>query len=101
MPDKRYFLRLTGAFLLGIIALIIAGIAFFLLLPVLIPLALGALILAGVFIAIWAIVYVAMFIGVAIYYALTTSTEWVKKDKGYSIAKAKEAGKREKGKSRK
>ena len=100
MAEKRYFLRLAGAFLLGIVALIIAGLAFLFLLPLLIPLALGAFILALVFILIWAVVYVAMVIGVAIYYFFRPMT-FEKKDKDYTIAKAKEAGRRQKGKSRK
>jgi membrane protein implicated in regulation of membrane protease activity len=98
MAEKGYFLRLTGAFLLGVVALIIAGLVFFLLLPVLIPLALGAFLIVAVFIAIWAGVYVAMVVGVAIYYFFKPM-KFEKKDKGYSIAKAKEAGKREKGES--
>jgi len=100
MAEKRYFFRLAGAFLLGIVALIFAGIAFLFLLPFIVPLALGTLILVLVFIFIWGIVYVAMVIGVAIYYFFKPM-EFERKDKGYTIAKAEESGKREKGKSKK
>lgn len=99
MAEKRYFLRLTGAFLLGIVALIIAGFIFLFLLPFIIPLALGLIIVVLVFVLIWAVVYVAMVIGVAIYYFFRPM-KFEKKDRGYSIAKAEEAGKREKGKGK-
>lgn len=104
MVEKGYFLRLTGAFILGFAALIIAVIAFFLFLPFLMTL--GPVLMPGIvlgvflilaFIIIWIVVYVCMVIGVAIYYAFTTSTKWEKKDKGYKIEKTKEEGKREKG----
>ncbi|MEE9322919.1 MAG: hypothetical protein V3U72_00080 [Candidatus Aenigmarchaeota archaeon] len=100
MAEKGYFLRLTGAFLLGIVALVFAGLAFLFLLPLLVPLAFGSLILVMVFIFIWGVIYIAMVIGVAIYYFFKPMRV-EKVDKGYSIAKAEEAGKREKGKSRK
>jgi membrane protein implicated in regulation of membrane protease activity len=99
MPEKRYFLRIAGAFLLGIFALVIAGIVFLLALPVLLPLALGGLVIALVFVLIWAIAYVAMVIGVAIYYFFKPMT-YERKDRGYTIRKAKEAGRREKGESK-
>lgn len=98
MPEKRYFLRLTGAFLLGIVALLVAGLVFLFLLPVLLPLAIGAFIIISVFLVIWAAVYVAMVIGVGIYYFFKPM-KFEKKDKDYSIAKTKEAGKRDKGES--
>lgn len=100
MPEKRYFLRLTGAFLLGIVALLVAGLVFLFLLPVLLPLALGVFLIVAVFMVIWAVVYVAMVIGVGIYYFFRPM-KFEKKDKDYSIAKAEEAGKREKGESEK
>ncbi|NIO23181.1 MAG: hypothetical protein GTN38_04115 [Candidatus Aenigmarchaeota archaeon] len=100
MAEKRYFLRLTGAFLLGIVALIFAGFVFLFLLPFLVLPALGALVVVLVFILIWAVVYVAMVIGVGIYYFFKPM-RFEEKDRGYSIAKAEEAGKREKGKSKK
>ena len=101
MTDGKYFLRLGGAFLLGMAALVIAGIIFFISLPFLLPLALGTLLLIIVFIAIWATVYVCVMIGVGIYYFFKHPTKWEKKDKGYTIAKAKESGRRQKGKSKK
>ena len=98
MPEKRYFLRMTGAFLLGIVALLVAGLVFLFLLPVLLPLAFGTLILVAIFLVVWAAVYVAMVIGVGIYYFFKPM-KFEKKDKDYSIAKAEESGKREKGES--
>jgi membrane protein implicated in regulation of membrane protease activity len=100
MPERRYFLRLGGAFFLGLFALAVAFIIFVFLLPYILLIAMGTLIIAAVFIAIWAIVYVAMVVGVAIYYFVRHPMKWEKEDKGYAIEKAKEAGRREKGKSR-
>jgi membrane protein implicated in regulation of membrane protease activity len=100
MPEGRYFLRLGGAFVLGIIAIIIAVILFFLFLPWILAFAVGTIMLVFVLIVIWVIVYAAIFIGVAIYYFFKPM-KVEKKDKGYSISKAKEAGKRQKGKSKK
>jgi membrane protein implicated in regulation of membrane protease activity len=99
MPEKRFFFRLAGAFLLGIVAFIFASFVFFLVLPVFIPLAFGALVLALIFVFIWSVVYVAMVVGVAIYYFFKPMT-FEEKDKDYTIAKAEEAGRREKGESK-
>jgi len=100
MPERGYFARLGGAFLLGIFALAIAFIGFVFLLPLILPLALGTLIIVLVFIALWAIVYVAMVVGIGIYYFFKHPTEWSREDKDYSISKAEEAGRRSKGKSK-
>lgn len=101
MPDSKYFAKLGGAFFLGVFALIIAFIVFVFLLPYIIPLALGVFVIIVIFLVLWAIVYVAMVVGVGIYYFVRHPTEWEKEDKGYSIKKTKEAGRRQKGKSRK
>ncbi len=98
MPDKAYAGRLAGALLLGLVTLVVAFLAFVFMLPYLLPLALGTALLAMVFLAIWGIAYMAMIVGAAIYYffrPMRVSRE----DKGYTIAKAKEAGRREKGES--
>jgi len=99
MPEKRYFLKLTGAFLLGIIALVIAGIIFILIYPYLLVAAFGMFLLLVIFLAIWAAVYIAMVIGVTIYYLFKPMK--VSKKKGYSITRAREAGRRQKGATRK
>ena len=93
MPGGAYFARLAGVFSLGIIALIIAFVAFAFLLPFLIPMALGFFLIIAVFLAIWAITYTAMIVGIAIVYFFKPM-KISKRDKGYAIAKAKEAGRR-------
>ncbi len=98
MPGAAYGGRLAGAFLLGLVALVIAFVIFTFALPYLLALALGTMLLVSVFVAIWAAVYGAMFIGAAIYYFFRPM-KVSREDKGYSISKAKESGKRQKGKS--
>lgn len=98
MPEKTYFLKLGGVLLLGLIALLIAFLLFIILLPLIVVTALGVILLAIVFIIIWAVIYIAMVIGAAIYYFFKPM-EVSKKDKKYSVAKTKESGMREKGKS--
>ena len=93
------FLKLTGAFFLGIIALAAASVIFFLALPIILPITIGTLLLVMAFLIIWAVVYVAMLIGVAIYYFFKPM-EFKKEDKGYSVKKTKESGRREKGESK-
>lgn len=98
MPGAGYTGRLAGAGLIGLVTLVAAFVIFTFLLPFIIPLALGTLFLVSVFLAIWGIAYAAVFVGVFIYY-LFRPMEVSKQDKGYSIEKAKEAGRREKSKS--
>jgi membrane protein implicated in regulation of membrane protease activity len=98
MPDKAYAGRLAGAVLLGLVTLVVAFIAFVFLLPYLLPLALGTALLALILLALWGITYAAAVIGAMIYYFFRPMRV-SRKDKGYSIAKAEEAGKRQKGKS--
>jgi hypothetical protein len=109
MPEKRYFLSLAGFFLLGFISLAIAFVfvyftASFLtplmgpVIQVLLPFATGVVLTILIIILIWAIVYVCTLVGVGIHYFFKRTT-WEKKDRGYSIEKAEESGKREKGES--
>ena len=97
MPEKKYFVRLAGAAMIGIVSLILAGIIFFLLLPFFIPLAvlfsLGLMAIL-IFVAIWGVIYIAMFIGTALFYL--TKPMNVKKTGTYTINKTKEAGRRQK-----
>ena len=88
--------RLTGAALLGFVTLVIAFVIFTFALPYLIPLAFGTFILVLIFLAIWGITYVAIFLGVALFY-LFKPMKVEKREKGYSIEKSKEAGRRQKG----
>ena len=99
MPPLSHFGKMGGAIALGLVTLVMAFVIFTFLLPYIIPLALGAVVLVAIFIAIWAILYAALFVGVAIYY-LFKPMQVSRKDKGYSIAKTKEAGKRQKSKEK-
>jgi membrane protein implicated in regulation of membrane protease activity len=95
MPEKRYFFRLSGAFFLGLVALIAAWPVFFLLLPIIIPIAVTTMLLVLAFVVVWAAIYFICFLGVAVYYFFKPM-EVSKKKKGYSIEKTEEAGRREK-----
>lgn len=101
MPGMGYFGKMGGALVLGLLALAIAFIIFVFLLPYIIPLALGLLIVVLIFIAVWVVVWIAIAVGVGIYYFVRHPTEWVKEDKDYTIEKSEEAGRRQKGKSKK
>ena len=104
MPGAGYFARMSGAVLFGLLALAIAFIALTFILPIVLPLiinfAFWGFLLFLVFVALWGIVYLSLVVGIAIYYFVKHPMEWEKKDRGYSIDKTKEAGKRQKGKSK-
>lgn len=91
----KKFLRLSLAFMLGLLALAIAAALFVFLLPLIVVAALGAFVLVIVFFVIWGVIYLAMIAGTAIYYFFKPMQ--VKKKGRYSIRKAKEAGRRSKG----
>ena len=95
---KKTLVKLVGAALLGAVSLVIAAIIFLLLLPYILLITLSALVLVLVFLIIWAAVYACMFVGTAIYYVFKPM-KVSKKKKGYTIAKAAEAGRRQKGKT--
>lgn len=97
MPGAGYFAGMVGAIILGLIALVVAGLIFFLALPYLAVIFVGGIMLLLGFLMIFILTYVALFIGVAIYYAIMHPMKVEKKDKKYSISKAKEAGMRQKG----
>lgn len=114
MPEKRYFLDLTKYFLLGlaVVAIIIASvfvlIVFFLSIPgfseavasfFIVIFGIFAVLAAFVIVAI--IVYVVTLIGVSVHYWFKHTTEWSREDKDYTIEKAEESGRRQKGESRK
>lgn len=107
MPEKRFFFKLAGAALLGLAALIIAIILFILLLPLILSVwpallltFLGIAAAVVIFVVLWLAVYALLFIGTAIYY-LFRPMEVSREKKGYTITKSREAGRREKGKTRK
>ncbi len=99
MPETKYFLKLGGLLILGLIAFAIAGILFVVLLPHILLITVGILFLILIFILIWVIVYMAVVFIVAIYYFFKPMK--VSKKGKYTIKKTKEAGKRSKGKSKK
>jgi membrane protein implicated in regulation of membrane protease activity len=95
-------LKLGGAFLFGLVVTIIAVIAFVLGLPYILPflrsMATGiyyVLLAILVFIIIWAVVFGFTFLGVVVYY-LFKPMKVSERPKGYTIKKAKEAGRRQK-----
>jgi hypothetical protein len=103
MPSGRYFLNLTGAVLLGLgvlaASVIIVLLASPYILPFFIAILPGLVIIAVVVVAIvvvWAILFFAAMIGIAIIYFFRHPVKVSKTDKGYSIEKSKEAGRREK-----
>jgi membrane protein implicated in regulation of membrane protease activity len=95
----EFFLSLGGAFLLGLISIIAAVLILLLLLPYIIEIVIVSMLLFFIFILIWAVVYVAMVIGVAIYYAIRHPMKISTEKKQYTISRAKEAGRRKKGKT--
>jgi len=98
MVRAKFFLSLGGAFLLGILAIIAAVVILLLLLPYIIGFALVSMMLFFIFVLIWAVVYVAMVIGIAIYY-IFKPMKVTKEKKQYTVSRTKEAGRREKGKT--
>jgi type III secretory pathway component EscU len=106
MPNKKYFLTLGGSFLLGLAVIIISIILTFLLLPYITPFFMflapyvaGTALVIVIFIAIVIIVYFATMLGVLIQY-LFKPVKVNKQAKGYSVSRIREAGLREKGKTR-
>jgi ammonia channel protein AmtB len=97
MPRAGYFAGIVGAILIGLIAILVTGVLFLLLLPYLIQIFVGFAMLGIAFMAIYVVTYAALFIGIAIYYAIKHPMRVEKKDKKYSIDKTKEAGRRQKG----
>ncbi len=102
MPTGKYLAKLAGAFAIGLASLVLAGVLFFFLIPLIVPVAFGSLFLIAVFIALWVIVYVSMIIGTAIVY-LFRPMEISGEKKKYTMKemRIREAGRREKGETRK
>lgn len=102
MPPPRYFLRLGGVFLFGLVVTIIAVVVFVLGLPFILPvlqsMATGifyVLLVIIIFMVIWAAAFAFTFLGLFIYY-LFKPMKVSERPKGYTIEKAKEAGRRQK-----
>ena len=96
MPKPKHFVGLPTAFVLGLIALGLAGIVFWLLLPYITIIFVGYVMLILAYMVISAIIFSLMYIGIVIYYAIIHPMR-VEKGKSYSINKTKEVGRREKG----
>ncbi len=111
MPDRKYILGITGAFLVGVASLLAAiGIVFlfweplFALISMALPFIAGSLLIIVAVVIVWVLVYAFAMIGVAIYYAIrhpmkvNTSPAGVY---GLSGSGIKEAGKGGRGASKK
>ncbi len=103
MPEKGYFLKLTGVVLMGAVTLAIAIAAVLLLSPFILPMfatalpfLVGAMLLVVAILVVWALVYIFAMIGVALYYAIMHPAEVNMKSAGYDLKKVKESGMREK-----
>ncbi len=108
MPSGGYFLKLTGAVLLGLVTLAIAAVLVFLLAPYIIPFfvgllpfLVGTLVFIVAVIVVWVIIYVAAVIGIALYYVIMHPMTVSQQPGTYSLDKAKEAGMREQGDTKK
>jgi hypothetical protein len=106
MPGAKYFLSLGGSALLGLAVLVVSIIAFILLFPFLVPLFLvlfpalvGIAALIAIFVFIVIVIYILAFLGVLVKY-LFKPMEVSKEAKGYNMATVKEAGMRQKGRSK-
>ena len=103
MPEKSYFLRLSGAFLVGVAALAAAIVLVFLLSPyilpfiaALLPFLAGSLLFVVAVVVIWVLIYFFAMLGVAIYYAVKHPAEVNSESKGYELKNVSESGRREK-----
>ena len=103
MPEKGYFLKMTGAFFLGLASLAVAVIIVFLAAPFILPLLavalpflVGAALVVIAVIVVWAIVYALTMLGVGIYYFINHPAEVNKSSKGYEMKGIKESGRRTK-----
>jgi len=111
MPERGYFLKLSGAFLLGLITLAAAVISAVLLLPIIGPVIIAvlpflgaaamafALLIIAVLI-IWAIIYFCAMLGIFIIYWFRPM-QVSDKPGSYNVDDVKESGKRQKGDSEK
>jgi len=105
MPEGNYFLKMSGAILLGLVTLVIAFIAVLLLAPFIIPFIallfpflVGAFLITAAVFVLWAMLYVLALIGTVVYYFFRPMQ--VSKEPGkYSLGKVSESGMREKGRS--
>jgi small-conductance mechanosensitive channel len=106
MPERGFMLKLTGAFLIGVIALVASVILVILLAPFIIPFLaalfpflLGAMLFVLAVVLVWLFIYAFAMLGVAVYYVIKRPMKVSEKRGRYSIAKTREAGMRQKGRS--
>ena len=105
MPEAAYFMKMTGAMVLGIVTLALSIVLALIVSPYIVPLLevlfpyLGGFVLVILSIVIvWAVLFLCAMLGVFIYYffkPMKVNT----KSKGYSM-NAKESGRRQKGKKK-
>lgn len=106
MPEGGYFLKLTGAVILGlatlgiaVAAVIIFSVQLLAFFAGILPFLVGAMLVFVAVVVIWIVLYVAGVIGVAIYYVIKHPMQVSKEHGDYGIGKVKESGRREKGDS--
>lgn len=106
MPEKSYFLKLTGATLLGLATLAVAALAVFLLSPYILPFftsiapfLVGAALIIVAILVIWMVLYAAAMVGVFLIY-IFKPMKVNDRSGSYSMDTVKESGKREKGDSK-
>jgi hypothetical protein len=106
MPEKNFFLKLTGAVLLGTATLAAAIVIVLLLSPFILPVILlafpflvGIVLFAVAIMIVWAILYALAMLGVFVVYLFRPMK--VETSGQYKIGKTKEAGLRESGESEK
>ncbi|MFH0956546.1 MAG: hypothetical protein V1813_01645 [Candidatus Aenigmatarchaeota archaeon] len=103
------FFRITGAFIVGVISLVVAIVILALFFPLLMaffaavfPFIAGALLILAAVVVLWLLVYFFAMIGVGIYYAIRKPMEVNRAGSAsYGVSGVSEAGLREKGRSRK
>jgi hypothetical protein len=101
------FFKLTGAFLVGVVSLLIALLIFALFLPallvffgLLLPFLAGAMLILAVVLILWTVIYFTTMIGVGVYYAIRHPMHVnAKHGTSYGISGVSEAGAGGKGRS--
>jgi hypothetical protein len=103
MAEKSFLLKLTGAFVFGLILLILAAVLVYILSPYIIPFFQfllpflgGVLLFVLAILVIWAIIFIVAYIGILVYTAIKHPMK-VKKTGNYSVDQSKESGRREEG----
>ncbi len=103
MAYENQALKVTVAFAVGVIALLVALFIVFALwnvisafLTALAPFLVGAVLILAAVVIVWVAVYFLMMLGVGIYYFITSPMTVDTASKGYSMKGVEESGKRQK-----